>query len=289
MRDHMEQDARTTTNGKPGCNENASGSPPAIEIRNLHKSFGDKRVLQGVNLTVYRGESFVLLGRSGGGKSVLLKHIVGLMKPDRGSVLIEGVELTTASRRMLTEIRSKVAFVFQGGALFDSMTVWENVGFFLLQHSRKSLDEIKALAVEKLKMVELEGVEDLMPAELSGGMRKRVAIARAIAFNPRIILYDEPTTGLDPVTADSVNKLMKRMKEMLGVTSVVVTHDLKSAYEVGDRIGIIENGVITFCDSKEHAPFSENPEMRRFFETSGVAFAPSGVDNDSRRMTGHDE
>ena len=251
-------------------------SDPIISIRGLHKSFGDHRVLCGVDLDILRGESLVILGRSGCGKSVLLKHIIGVVRPDEGHVLLEGKDIGKMSLPELNLARQRLAIVFQGGALFDSMSVRDNVGFALMEHTRMRKREIDETVGEKLVLVGLAGTEGLMPAELSGGMKKRVAVARAIAFDPEIILYDEPTTGLDPVTADSMNKLMARMQNTLGVTSVIVTHDLKCAYEVGDRIAMLEGGVVRFCDRKENAPHSENEEMRRFFQTSGVVFGAGG-------------
>lgn len=247
---------------------------PVISIRGLHKSFGENHVLRGVDLDILKGETIVILGQSGCGKSVLLKHIIAVMRPDEGEIWMDGRNITELSESEINAIRRRFGFVFQGGALFDSMSVEENAGFGLAEHTDMSPGEISRTVEEKLALVGLAGTETLMPAELSGGMKKRVAIARAIAFEPEIILYDEPTTGLDPVMADSMNKLMAKMQETLGVTSVIVTHDLKSAYEVGDRIAMLEDGVVKYCDSKENAPHSDNEEMRRFFRTSGVVFGP---------------
>jgi phospholipid/cholesterol/gamma-HCH transport system ATP-binding protein len=248
------------------------GDDPIITIRDLHKRFGGHHVLRGVSLKIMRGESFVILGRSGCGKSVLLKHMIGVMHPDSGRVMLNHRDVTEMTRQELNEARRRFGMVFQGGALFDSMSVEENVGFALAEHTRMKRDEISKIVREKLGLVGLSGTEGLMPAELSGGMMKRVALARAIAFEPEIILYDEPTTGLDPVTADSINKLMAKMQSTLGVTSIIVTHDLKCAYEVGDRVAMLEGGVVKYCDSKKEAPRSDNAEMRRFFEASGVVF-----------------
>lgn len=251
-------------------------SEPIISIRGLHKSFGENDVLRGVDLDILRGESLVILGRSGCGKSVLLKHLIGVMRPDAGTILMDGRDIATLSQSEMNSVRRRFGMVFQAGALFDSMSVAENVGFGLAEHTDKSFDEIAAIVSEKLALVDLTGTENKMPADLSGGMKKRVALARAIACEPEIILYDEPTTGLDPVTADTINKLMSKMQQALGVTSVIVTHDLKSAYEVGDRIAMIEEGVVQYCDAKEKAPESDCEEMRRFFRTSGVVFKPPG-------------
>ncbi|MCJ7482132.1 MAG: ABC transporter ATP-binding protein, partial [Thermodesulfovibrionales bacterium] len=209
-----------------------------IEIINLHKSFGKNHVLRGIDLTVEKGESMVVIGGSGSGKSVLLKHIIGILRPDAGKVLIDGVDLALLKERELYEVRKKFGMLFQMSALFDSMTVWENVGFAL--HRNKSMHdkEIKARATEKLKLVGLSGVENLMPAELSGGMKKRVGLARAIAHEPEILLYDEPTTGLDPIMAAAINELIIEMKNTLSVTSVAITHDMNSAYKIADRIAM---------------------------------------------------
>lgn len=243
-----------------------------IDIKGLHKTFGGNHVLRGLDLDILKGESLVILGQSGCGKSVLLKHIIGVMQPDEGEIWMDGVDTVKLQGTEMNSVRRRFGMVFQGGALFDSMSVAENTGFALYEHSDMTDREISAVVSEKLALVGLEGTEKLMPAELSGGMKKRVALARAIAFEPEIILYDEPTTGLDPVMADSINKLITKMQKTLGVTSVIVTHDLKSAYEVGDRIAMMEDGVVKYCDSKAQAPRSDNDEMRRFFRTSGVVF-----------------
>jgi phospholipid/cholesterol/gamma-HCH transport system ATP-binding protein len=198
------------------------------------------------------------------------------MHPDSGRILLDGRDVTGMSEAELNEARRRFGMVFQGGALFDSMSVEENVGFALAEHTRMKAAEVSRVVREKLNLVGLSGTEGLMPAELSGGMMKRVALARAIAFEPEIILYDEPTTGLDPVTADSINKLMAKMQSALGVTSVIVTHDLKCAYEVGDRVAMLEGGVVKYCDTKEKAPRSDNTEIRRFFDASGVIFDGQG-------------
>ena len=248
-----------------------------ITIKGLHKNFGGNHVLRGLDLDILKGESIVILGQSGCGKSVLLKHIIGVMRADEGEIWMDGADITKLPESEMNTVRRRFGFVFQGGALFDSMSVAENTGFALSEHTDMTDSEISTVVSKKLALVGLEGTENLMPAELSGGMKKRVALARAITFEPEIILYDEPTTGLDPVMADSINKLMGKMQSTLGVTSVIVTHDLKSAYEVGDRIAMMQDGVVKYCDSKERAPYSDNEEMRRFFKTSGVVF---GAAND---------
>ncbi|MFH1025329.1 MAG: ABC transporter ATP-binding protein, partial [Nitrospirota bacterium] len=213
-----------------------------IEIINLHKSFEKNQVLRGIDLTVEKGESMVVIGGSGSGKSVLLKHIIGILRPDAGKVLIDGVDLALLKERELYEVRKKFGMLFQMSALFDSMTVWENVGFALHRHKSMHDKEIKARATEKLKLVGLSGVENLMPAELSGGMKKRVGLARAIAHEPEILLYDEPTTGLDPIMAAAINELIIEMKNTLSVTSVAITHDMNSAYKIADRIAMLYEG-----------------------------------------------
>ena len=209
-----------------------------IEITNLHKSFGAFPVLRGVNLTVEKGESMTVIGGSGSGKSVLIKHIIGLLFPDKGQVKVDGEVLNDLDEQGLNEVRKKFGMLFQGAALFDSLTVWENVGFGLKQHTKMSDKEIRDAATQKLALVGLKGVEDKMPADLSGGMKKRVGLARAIAMDPQIILYDEPTTGLDPITADAINDLIVDLRKKLGVTSVAITHDMHSAYKISDRIAM---------------------------------------------------
>jgi len=202
---------------------------PMIEITDLRKSFGSLQVLRGVNLTVEKGESMTVIGGSGSGKSVLIKHIIGLLFPDKGQVTVAGQVLNDLDEQQLNELRKKFGMLFQMAALFDSLTVWENVGFGLKQHTQLSDEEIRAIATEKLALVGLKDVEDKMPSELSGGMKKRVGLARAIAMDAAIILYDEPTTGLDPIAADAINDLIVDLKKKLGVTSVAITHDMHSA------------------------------------------------------------
>ncbi|MCK4584941.1 ATP-binding cassette domain-containing protein, partial [candidate division WOR-3 bacterium] len=202
-----------------------------IRIKGLWKSFGDNKVLKGVNLDIETGETIVVIGQSGCGKSVLMKTIVGLLIPDDGEIEIENVSLKNISRKKLLEIRKKIGMVFQSSALFDSFSVWENVGLGLIEHSKMSQDEIMRIAREKLKLVGLSDVEDMYPAELSGGMKKRVGIARAIAMNPQFVLYDEPTTGLDPIIADRINNLIIELQKELNITTIAVTHDIISAYK----------------------------------------------------------
>lgn len=241
-----------------------------IEIIDLHKSFGRNHVLRGFNLHVERGESMVVIGGSGSGKSVLLKHIIGILKPDKGKVLIRGTDITAMKENELYEVRKRFGMLFQMSALFDSMTVWENVGFSLLRQKKLKAQEIKGLAIEKLKMVGLVGVEDLMPAELSGGMKKRVGLARAIAHEPEILLYDEPTTGLDPIMADTINELLVEMKNKLSVTSVAITHDMHSAYKIADRIAMLYEGKIIETGTPDEIKNTQNPVVRQFITGSAV-------------------
>ena len=215
-----------------------------IRLVNLHKSFGENQVLRGVHLEVQEGESMVVIGGSGSGKTVLIKCIIGLIRPDEGEIYVDGLEITSLNEGRMNEVRKKFGMLFQWGALFDSMTVWENVGFGLLWQARLSEGEIRKIASEKLELLGLRNVEDLMPSQLSGGMKKRVSLARAIAMEPEILLYDEPTTGLDPIMADAINELIVEMKEKLKVTSITITHDMKSAYKIGDRIAMLCQGTI---------------------------------------------
>lgn len=241
-----------------------------IEIINLHKSFNKKHVLQGVNLHVERGETMVVIGGSGSGKSVLIKHVIGLLMPDEGSIVVDGVDISHLSENDMNELRKKYGMLFQGAALFDSMTVWENVGFSLMQHTRLSKEEIKEKAKQKLEMVGLKGVEDLMPSELSGGMRKRVGLARAIAIEPQIMLYDEPTTGLDPIMADAINDLIIEMKKRLNVTSIAITHDMVSAYKIADKIAMLYEGRIQEVGTPDEIKSSVNPIVQQFITGSSV-------------------
>jgi phospholipid/cholesterol/gamma-HCH transport system ATP-binding protein len=235
-----------------------------IRFMDVHKGFGAKKVLQGITFDILRGETMVVLGGSGSGKSVLLRHIIGLHRPDRGQVVVDGEDIVGYDEEQLVPVRKKVAMLFQGGALFDSMTVEENVGYGLHEHTDLSDEAIEAAVRAKLSLVELEGVEHLMPSELSGGMRKRVALARSIAMDPQGILYDEPTTGLDPVTANTINDLIRNMQARLNVTSVVVTHDIQSAFLVGDRIAFLHEGRMLFVGTVDEARRSREPTLRHF-------------------------
>ena len=213
-----------------------------ISIRNVTKNFGGKNVLNGLSLEIPRGETLVIMGQSGCGKSVLLKIITGLMSADSGEIWFDGTEISSLNGKKINNLRRKIGMLFQSAALFDSMTVAENVAFMLDQHTDLSKREMRKVVDEKLSLVDLEGVQDLRPAELSGGMRKRVGLARALAFDPEVILYDEPTTGLDPVTCTEINQLIKDLHERLQVTSVVVTHDMHSAFSVATRMAMIHEG-----------------------------------------------
>lgn len=239
-----------------------------IQIRELRKAFGDHRVLDGVDLEIERGENMVIIGGSGSGKSVLIKHIIGLMKPDTGEVIVDGIAVPSLRGIKLKEFHKKFGMLFQGGALFDSLTVEENVGFALKEHTDLSLAEIKARVQEKLELVGLEDVENLWPAELSGGMKKRVALARAIAMEPEILLYDEPTTGLDPIRADAINDLLLELKERLPVTSVAITHDMVSAYKIADRIAMLYQGRIIAVGTPAEIRKCTDPVVYQFITGS---------------------
>ena len=237
-----------------------------IEVRQLHRSFGTKPILEDVSFKIERGESVTIIGRSGGGKSVLLKHLIGLLAPDRGEVLIEGENIVGMSERELLRVRHRFGMVFQGAALFDSMTVAENVAFPLRREHELTSNQIAKRVSEALEMVELPGTETKRPSELSGGMRKRVGLARAIVYRPEIVLYDEPTTGLDPIVSDSIDKLIIRVRDTLKVTSVVVTHDMRSARRVGTHILMLHNRRIYVSDSPDAVFNSPDPIVQQFIQ-----------------------
>jgi len=243
-----------------------------IRIVGLQKRFDHKKVLDGVDLQVERGETRVVIGRSGEGKSVLLKHIIGLMEPDAGEVVVDGVSLDWRQRQSLARVRSVVGMLFQGAALFDSMNVHDNVAFALTEQGRLPASDIDRIVEENLDLVNLAGVGRLMPAELSGGMKKRVGLARALAASPKVMLYDEPTTGLDPINADAINKLIRDMQRKLGVTSIVVTHDMTSAYEVGDRLSMLHEGRIIETGTPGEIRSTSSPIVRQFI--LGLAEGP---------------
>src|SRR5687767_662456 len=235
-----------------------------IEARDLKKSFGTQRVLDGVNLQIREGESVVSIGRSGGGKSVLLKHLVGLVRRDSGEVIIDGENIVGMNERRLLSVRHKFGMLFQSAALFDSMTVAENVGFALRREKNLAAAELSRRVSEALEMVDLPGTENKKPSELSGGMRKRVGLARSIVYRPVIVLYDEPTTGLDPIVADSIDQLIVRVRDRLNVTSVVVTHDMRSARRVGQRIVMLHQGKIYVEGTPDEIFASTDPIVHKF-------------------------
>jgi phospholipid/cholesterol/gamma-HCH transport system ATP-binding protein len=235
-----------------------------IELRNISKRFGKLIVLDRFSLSIEAGKSIVVIGPSGTGKSVLLKHIVCLLKPDSGEVWFDGRRIDKLSENRIMELRHRFGFLFQMGALFDSQTVFENVAFPLVEHTKKSREEIAEQVIEKLRMVGLPEVGKKMPGELSGGQKKRVGLARALALNPQVILYDEPTTGLDPVRADVINELIRRLNRKLKVTSITVTHDMASAYKIADRIVMLQDGHIVFDGTPREIQESDIPVVRRF-------------------------
>jgi len=240
-----------------------------IETRNLQKSFGDQNVLDGVSFRIENGESVVIIGRSGGGKSVLLKHLIGLLKPDSGEVLIDGQNIGPMNERQLLLVRKNFGMVFQGAALFDSMTVAGNVAFGLRRHAHFTEGEIAMRVAAALEVVDLPGTEEKNPAELSGGMRKRVGLARAIIYEPKIVLYDEPTTGLDPIVSDSIDKLIIRVRDHLKVTSIVVTHDMRSARRVGNRVLMLHEKKLYANAAPQEFFESQDPVVRQFVD--GIA------------------
>jgi phospholipid/cholesterol/gamma-HCH transport system ATP-binding protein len=237
-----------------------------IEVRDLKKHFGPNPILDGVNLRIEKGESVVIIGRSGGGKSVLLKHLVALLKPDSGQVLIDGEDIVPLDERQLLRVRRKFGMLFQGAALFDSMTVAENVAFAFRRDRSLPPDEVARKVQDVLEMVDLPGIEQKRPSELSGGMRKRVGLARAIVYHPQIVLYDEPTTGLDPVVSDSIDQLILRVRDRLDVTSVVVTHDMRSARRLGQRILMMYQKKIYATGTPDEIFQSQDPIVRRFID-----------------------
>jgi len=237
-----------------------------IEIRDLHLAFGQQKIHQGVDLKVFSGETMVIIGGSGEGKSVLLRQILGIIRPDQGSIKIDGEEITTLSERQMATARRKVGILFQNGALFDSMSVEQNVAFPLIQSGVKDRKLITDRVHECLDVVDLAEHKKKMPVHLSGGMRKRVALARAIVNEPRCVLYDEPTAGLDPIVSDSINILIRRLQERLGVTSIVVTHDMKSVFHVADRVAYLKGGQIYFRGTRDDLKSSKDPQIINFIE-----------------------
>jgi phospholipid/cholesterol/gamma-HCH transport system ATP-binding protein len=241
--------------------------PPMIEVRALHKSFESREVLRGVNLSVAQGSTAVILGGSGSGKTVLMKHLIGLLQPDSGEIFIEGAPIARISGHALNELRRKFGMVFQAAALFDSMTVFDNVAFPLREHTRKPENEIARIVHEKLDIVGLRDIDAKFPAELSGGMKKRVGLARAIALEPKIVLYDEPTTGLDPITTDYVDEMILDAQKKLGVTSVVISHDIGSAMNIANHIAFLHQGQICAEGTPEQMRASPHPAVATFLST----------------------
>ena len=239
-------------------------SSPMLEVRSLAKRIGAQEILRGIDLDVGRGETLAIIGRSGGGKSVLLKHLVGLMQPDAGEIWVEGENITQMNERQLAIIRQKVGILFQGAALFDSLTVEENIAFPLHEAGERDLNTIREKVRHMLEVMELEGQETKMPVNLSGGMKKRVGLARAIVRRPSAILYDEPTSGLDPVVSDSINRLIRRLQQRFGVTSIVVTHDMKSAFDVANHIAYLHEGRIYFYGTPAELQQTADPLLQDF-------------------------
>lgn len=240
-----------------------------IEIIDVHKKFGELQVLKGVNLSIEKGETVVIIGRSGCGKSILLKHIIGILKPDKGKIIVDGVDIEGLDEFQLNQYRKRFGMLFQNAALFDSLSVRDNVAFWLIEHVNLPEEEIEKRVREYLAMVGLEGIENKKPSELSGGMRKRVGLARCIAMSPEVILYDEPTTGVDPIMGDIINNLILKLHDQLKVTSIVVTHDMKSAFKIGDRIAMLYNGKIIFVGAPKEIRETTNPIVQQFVEGKG--------------------
>lgn len=237
-----------------------------IKIINLRKSFGDKKVLDGVDLEIEKGKITVIIGRSGEGKSVLIKHIIGLLKPDSGQILLDDQDITAMSERDFHEVLKRFGMLFQGAALFDSMTVAENVGFALKEHTDMNDEDILKVVLEKLRRVGLVNVENMMPSDLSGGMKKRVGLARAIVMDPEIVLFDEPTTGLDPIMSDSVADLVLETQRALKTTYILITHDIPFSYKIADKIAMLHEGRIIEQGTVEELKASANPIIRQFLE-----------------------
>lgn len=256
-------------------NDQADNKKPVIAVKDIWKRFGSHTVLKGLSLDVYPGETVVILGRSGAGKSVLLKQIIGLSKPDSGTIDVQGKRISDMTPRQIAEDVTDTGMLFQSAALFDSMTIADNTSFYLREHKSRSTgqwlsaNDVKDQVAKALKMVGLEGTENKMPADLSGGMRRRAALARLIVYHPQILLYDEPTAGLDPVTAMHINELIHKTQQELKVTSIVVTHDLRSAAEVGDRIALHNDGKIAIIAPKTQF-FSSNDELVRAFINNSI-------------------
>ncbi len=253
-----------------------------LRIHDLRKHLGSQEVLRGVNLEIETGQTMVIIGRSGGGKSVLLKHLIGLLHPDSGEIFVEGENIVRLGERQLGPIRRKVGILFQHGALFDSMSVEENVAFPLRESGLRDAKAIADKVAEALEVVDLGGQQKKMPVNLSGGMKKRVALARAVVSRPRCILYDEPTAGLDPVVSDSINLLIRRLQKRFAVTSLVVTHDMKSAFDIADRIAYLKHGRIYFEGTSAELQASADPDIQDFI--AGRSRAQEGLDDEGTQF-----
>ena len=249
-----------------------------IEIKNVHRAFNGHQVLDGVNLTINTGETTVIIGRSGCGKSVLLKHIIGLLRPSSGHIVIDGKDVTKMGEKELSALRMKFGMLFQGSALFDSLNVLENVAFGMIEHTNSSRDTITKRVKECLSLVGLKDIEDKKPAELSGGMRKRVGLARAIFLRPQIMLYDEPTTGIDPIMGDAINDLIIELHNKLKVTSIAVTHDMTSAYKIADRMAMLYNGKIIAVGTPDEIKNTKDPIVKQFITGASKGPITEGID-----------
>lgn len=248
---------------------NTSKENPLIEVRGLHRYFGEKHVLRGADLDVYPGETLCMLGTSGGGKSVMVKHMLGLMQPDEGSVKIDGIDISNMRERELGPVRKKVGMMFQNGALFDSMNVAQNIAFPLREDGITDHKQLDERIAEVLEIVRLPGQEETMPSDLSGGMRKRVALARAIVDRPTCVCYDEPHAGLDPITADSIDRLIKRLQSEHNITNIVITHELRSVFRIADRIVFMQEGIVYWVGTPQEMKASDDPVLVQFI--SGIA------------------
>jgi len=272
----------TTDKEQLTSGQRAAPAEVLIRLEGVHKQFGKHVVFKDLTVSFRRGETAVVLGASGVGKSVMLKLILGLLKPDRGRLFIDHTDVTTLRERELIPLRTRFGMLFQGAALFDFLTVYENVAFALHEHKRLAEDEIRRIVARKLALVDMQGTENLLPEELSGGMRKRVGLARAIAMDPEVILYDEPTMGLDPVTADTINELILRCRRELKTTSIVVTHDMQSAYKVGDRLIMLYDGGVIADGTPDQIRRHGDIRVQRFIHgDAGLTAAPT-VQGDAR-------
>jgi len=259
----------------PNLRLDDSANYAGIVVEGVSKSFGQKKILDQIDLFIERGETLVIIGRSGVGKSVLLKNLVRLLEPESGKIWIEGIEVTDLSTKHLMELRKKFGMLFQGGALFDSLTVAGNIGLMLQEHTTMSPTDIDRRVSDCLAMVGLQDTGHKLPSELSGGMKKRASLARAIVMQPKYILYDEPTTGLDPITSDAINDLIIKLQTELGVTSIIVTHDMPSAFKIADRIAMLRRGKIVFVGTVDEVKNTDHPMVRQFIE--GRAHGPLGT------------